>query len=233
MNRSNNWAHRFDIRRNMIVPANRGRWAGATDSAPTDYRSPGACSAYDPTRKRIWWISALYSQPPLIRYLDIDRRRQETVRFVSYSRVAPHGDSDSITLRYHAALDIVILSCTAFDIFTMAYLHCSRPEEGWIRPTLSAQIPSSGGRSYPFDYVPEIDRYVMLAPADQAAVYEIQVPADPTNLWNVTRRPFRGLTNIPFQRVAGKRWSYAPAVKAFVWLARAEEPLYVYRPHGT
>jgi hypothetical protein len=233
MNRSNNWAHRFDIRRNMIMPANRGRWAGATDSAPTDYRSPGACSAYDPTRKRIWWISALYSQPPLIRYLDIDRRRQETVRFVSYSRVAPHGDSDSITLRYHAALDIVILSCTAFDIFTMAYLHCSRPEEGWIRPTLSAQIPSSGGRSYPFDYVPEIDRYVMLAPADQAAVYEIQVPADPTNLWNVTRRPFRGLTNIPFQRVAGKRWSYAPAVKAFVWLARAEEPLYVYRPLGT
>jgi hypothetical protein len=233
MNRSNNWAHRFDIRRNMILPANRGRWASATDSAPTGYRSPGACSAYDPSRRRIWWISALYSQPPLIRYLDIDGRKQETVPFVSYSVVAPHADSDSMTLRYHAALDIVILSCTAFGVFTMAYLHCSRPEAGWLRPTLSSQIPSLDGRSYPFDYVPEIDRYVMLAPADPTGVYEIEVPSNATAVWNVTRRPFKGLSTILWQRVVGKRWSYAPAVKSFVWLARAQEPVYVYRPEGT
>ena len=233
MNRGNNWAHHFDIRREMIEPAKRGKWADATTTAPTDYRYPGACSAYDPARKRIWWISALYSQPPLIRYLDIDARKQETVRFTSPPQVAPHANSDSMTLRYHAALDIVILSCTAFGIFTMAYLHCSRPQDGWVRPMLSMQIPSKAGLSYPFDYVPELGRYVMLAPGDPLAVYEIEVPSDPTMLWNITRQPFKGLPTIPIQRVAGKRWSYAPAVKAFLWLARAQEPLYAYRPNGT
>jgi hypothetical protein len=42
-----------------------------------------------------------------------------------------------------------------------------------------------------------------------------------------------GLGNDSVQRVVGKRWSYAPAAKAFVWPARAQEQLHVYRPWGT
>jgi hypothetical protein len=231
MKRSNNWAWRFDITPTMTVT--RGSWMQATDNAPSDYMSPGACSAYDPTRKRVWWISTLSWQPPFIRYLDIDAHSQVTVRFISGARLAPPADPDSMSMRYHAALDIVILTCTAFGNVAIAYLQCSRPEAGWFWPTLSAQIPAHVGRSHPFDYVPEIDRYVMLAPADDRAVYEIAIPPNPTSIWSVTRRTFTGLTTIPVAYVAGKRWSYAPAVKAFVWLARSNEQLYVYRPLGT
>ena len=233
MSRSNNWAHRFDITPSM-AQGTRGSWVHATDSAPTGYTAPGACSAYDATRKRVWWMSNLSSQPPLIRYLDVPARAQRTVFFADDTRVAPQSHSDAMAMRYHAPLDILILSCSTIDTtFAMAFLDCKNPEAGWSRVTVSAQVPTAFGNSHPFDYVPEIDRYVMLAPGDGSAVYEIQVPADPAAMWSVTRRTFTGLATIPRSYVTGKRWSYAPAVKAFVWQARHDTPLHVYRPFGT
>lgn len=233
MSRSNNWAHRFDITRDM-AQGRRGKWVHATTTAPEQYKAPGACTAYDPTRRRVWWISNLSNQPPLIRYLDVAAREQHTVDFASGTQVAPQSHSDAMTLRYHAALDVVILSCsTIHGEFALAWLHCSRPEAGWFRATLSMQVPTGFGQSHPFDYVPEIERYVMLSPGDGEAVYEIAVPADPAAPWSVVRRPLRGVQTIPRKRVTGKRWSYAPAAKAFVWLATHDAPLHVYRPFGT
>jgi hypothetical protein len=136
-------------------------------------------------------------------------------------------------MRYDSVRDILILSVTSNDVLRIAYLHCEEPQAGWFTPTLSSEIPSRRGHSHPFDYVPETDRFVMLAPADAGAVYEIQVPATPSSTWTVTRRAFSNGSTIPIAYVAGKRWSYAPAVKSFVWLAKSSGPTVVYRPFGT
>jgi hypothetical protein len=55
------WSHRFDMTSGM----NRGSWIRWSANGPTTYRHPGACSAYDPKRKRFWWLAQLSSLPHL------------------------------------------------------------------------------------------------------------------------------------------------------------------------
>jgi hypothetical protein len=227
---STGWAHRFDMGTNM----HRGTWARASTNGLTGFLNPGACSAYDPKRKRVWWIAGLSQLSPFMRYLDLPNREQRQIAYSASlgAKTAPPASPDSMTMRYDPVRDLLILSVTWQGNLRIAYMNCDAPQAGWFEPTLSSQIPTMSGWSHPFDHVPEIDRFVMLAPADNGAVYEIQVPADPSATWVVTRRAFTGRTTIPVQYVAGKRWSYAPAVKAFVWLPRSDEQVYVYRPFG-
>jgi hypothetical protein len=228
ISRSTLWAHRFDLDTAM----SRGTWTRWSVNGPTTYRSPGACSAYDPKRKRFWWIANLSSLPPFIRYLDVASREQREIRFASGASFAPPAQPNSMTMRYDPVRDLLVLTVTSQGNLRIAYLRCDAPEAGWFEPRLSAQIPSLSGWTHPLDYVPEIDRFVMLAPADDRAVYEIEVPGNPSLIWPVTRRVFSGLSTIPVKYVAGKLWSYSPAVKAFVWLAGSTEQLYAYTPAG-
>jgi hypothetical protein len=223
------WAHRFDMQPGMTG----GTWSRWSSNAPTRYLAPGACSAYDPRRKRFWWIANLSSLPRFIRYLDVASREQREIAFAAGAQPAPPAQPDSMTLRYDLLRDLLVLSATVGDQLTLAYLRCAAPEAGWATATLSAPIPSRGGWSHPFDYVAEGDRYVMLAPADTGAIYELVIPSSPSTKWTVARRPFGGDKTIPVAYVAGKRWSYAPAVKSFVWLAKSTERLVAYRPHET
>jgi hypothetical protein len=229
ISRSTLWAHRFDLNTNVT----RASWIRWSSNGPTTYRSPGACSAYDPKRRRFWWLAGLSSLPPVIRYLDVASREQREIRYTSGVHVAPPAQPDSMTMRYDPVRDLLLLTVTVEGSLRIAYLRCEAPEAGWFEPTLSAQIPSQSGWAHPFDHVPEIDRFVMLAPADNGAVYEIAVPDSLSSIWQVTRQAFSGLTTIPVKRVAGKRWSYSPAIKAFVWLASSTAELHVYRPVGT
>lgn len=222
------WAHRFDLAPSM----SNGSWTRWSVNAPTRYRSPGACSAYDSKRRRFWWIASLSSLPPLIRYLDVASREQRDVAFGRGARPAPAAQPDSMTMRYDPVRDLLVLSVTWQGALRLACLRCDAPEQGWMEPALSSAIPARGGWSHPFDVVPEIDRLVMLAPADPMAVYEIAVGAEPYARWTVTRRPVEQ-GPLPVAYVAGKRWSYAPAVKSFVWLARSNGPVVAYRPYGT
>jgi hypothetical protein len=220
------WAHRFDMQPGMTS----GTWSRWSNNAPTRYLAPGACSAYDAGRKRFWWIANLSSLPPLIRYLDVASREQREVAFSAGAQPAPAAQPDSMTLRYDPLRDLLVLSATVGDQLALAYLRCAAPESGWLAVKLSAPIPSRGGWSHPFDYVPASDRYVMLAPADVRSVYELKIPSAPAETWTVTRRAFGGDQTIPVAYVAGKRWSYAPAAGAFLWLAKSAERLVAYRP---
>jgi hypothetical protein len=228
---STGWAHRFDMDPNVA----RGRWERAsTNAGVPGFLNPGATSAYDPVRKRIWWSASLSQLPWMIRYFDVAAREQRHIEyaFAQGAERAPPANPDSMTMRYDPVRDLLILTVTWQGNLRIAYLRCSAPQAGWFTPTLSSQIPSLSTWSHPFDYVPEIDRFIMLAPADNGAVYEIAVPTDPTQTWTVTRRPFTGLATVPVSYVTGKRWSYSPAVKAFVWLPRSDASVYVYRPVG-
>ena len=132
-------------------------------------------------------------------------------------------------MRYDTVRDILVLTCTVGGQLVLAFLRCAAPELGWFVPPLSASIPASSGASHPFDYVPEAGKFVLLTGADNSAVYDIVPQPDPSLTWTVTRRPLAGVS-IPTAYVAGKRWSYAPAVKAFVWMASSSSGVIAYRP---
>jgi hypothetical protein len=226
---STTWSHRFDMNARM----SDGRWTRWSVNGPTNYRAPGACSAYDPQRKRFWWIANLSSLPPFIRYLDVESREQREIAYARGAQLAPPAQPNSMTMRYDSLRDLLLVSCTVSGVLRVAYMRCEDPASGWVTPTLSSQIPSRKGWSHSFDHVPEIDQFVMLAPADEAAVYEFAIPRTLSSPWAVTRRSFRTRMKIPVAHVTGKRWSYAPAVKSFVWVARSSGPAVVYRPIGT
>jgi hypothetical protein len=113
----------------------------------------------------------------------------------------------------------------------LAFLRCDAPQRGWTVAPLSHPIAAQPGASHPFDHVPEADTWVLLSGADRQAVYELVPPLDPTQTWAVTRRPL-GSASLASAYVAGKRWSYAPALKAFVWMASSTSGVVAYRPFG-
>jgi hypothetical protein len=223
------WAHRFD----MTPQMSRGEWSRWSINGPTSYRSAGGCSAYDSKRKRFWWLAGLSSLPPFVRHLDVASRQQRETPYARGAQRAPPAQPDSVTMRYDRARDILVLSATAKGKLVLSYLQCAAPESGWFTARLSSDVPSRSGWSHPFDYVPQTDCFVMLAPADPAAVYEITVPNAPSSTWHVMRRTFPNSSGIPIARVAGKRWSYSEAVNAFVWLASSKAEVVAYRPVGT
>lgn len=228
MSRSTGWAHRFDLQSTAM---RNGKWVRWSVNGPTSYLFPGACSAYDSRRKRFWWTAALSSAPPMIRFLDVATQRQLEVRFSGAARLAPPASPDSVTMRYEPERDILVLTCTVGGELVLAFLRCASPELGWVVPPVSGTIPAQAGASHPFDLVPEADKFVLLTGADKLALYDIVPPRDPTLTWTVTRWPLDGVA-IPTAHVAGKRWSYAPAVKSFVWMARSSSAVMVYRPFG-
>ena len=226
MSRNTGWAHRFDFQSTAMRD---GKWARWSVNGPSSYLNAGACSAYDSRRKRFWWTAGLSSLPPMIRYLDATTQQQLEIPYSSKAQAAPGASPDSVTMRYDTVRDILVLTCTVGDKLVLAYLRCAAPELGWFVPPLSASIPASSGASHPFDYVPEAGKFVLLTGADNSAVYDIVPQPDPSLTWTVTRRPLAGVS-IPTAYVAGKRWSYAPAVKAFVWMASSSSGVIAYRP---
>ncbi len=226
MSRNTGWAHRFDFESPSMQD---GRWQRWSVNGATGNLYPGACSAYDTLRKRFWWISGLSSLPPRIWYLDVATQQQLSVHYKGKARLAPAASPDSMTLRYESARDILVLTCVVGGELVLAFLRCGSPEQGWVVPPLTANIPAKSGSSLPFDTVPEADKFVLLTRADGAAVYDIVPPDDPALTWNVARQPLVGI-RAPTAHVAGKRWSYAPAVKSFVWMASSSSGVVAYRP---
>lgn len=222
------WSHRFDF---LSTDMRQGKWTRWSVNGIQSYLFPGACSAYDSKRKRFWWMAGLSSSPPAINFLDAATRQQLQARYALHAPIAPAAAPDSMTLRYEPVRDILVLTCVVAGKLVLAFLQCAAPELGWFVPPLSAAIPVASASAQPFDLVPELDKFVLLSDADSAAVYELSPPQDPKQTWTVVRRPIVG---VPLQaaHVTGKRWSYASAVKAFVWMAKSSSDLIAYRPFG-
>lgn len=220
------WAHRFDF---PSTTMRDGQWTRWSVNGPSTYLFPGACSAYDSNRKRIWWIAGLSSAPRFIRYLDVSTRQQNEIGFGSTSGLAPAADPDSATMRYEPQRDILVLTCTINQKVVVAFLRCGQPEQGWTIAPLSQPIAANADAAHGFDWVPEANKFVLLTDADNAALYDIAPPAILGSAWSVVRRPLGGVT-IPTANVIGKRWSYVPALRSFVWMASSTSAVIAYRP---
>lgn len=222
------WAHRFDFQSTAMRD---GKWVRWSVNGTVGNLYPGACSAYDPRRKRFWWLAGLSSIPSLIRYLDVASQQQREVRYSNAAQPAPAASPDSATLRYDPVRDILVMTCTVGGKLVLAFMPCASPDLGWVVPSVSANIPAASGASHPFDFVPEADKFVLLTGADKSAVYDIEPPLDLALAWTVTRRAVtESLTATAY--VVGKRWSYAPALKSFVWMAGSSSAVVAYRPFG-
>jgi hypothetical protein len=222
------FAHHMTLARGQ-ERAHSARWRrlAKSDLAPL---TPGGCCAYDTKRRRIWYTNA--ASQSHIRVIDLAKSAHQQIGIGK-----PTGETgpDAMTMRYDAQHDVLVLSAVREDgLARLMWLECATPSVGWRAAKISMDLPKHKyAASMPFDYVPELNRYVLLGTADREAVYEIEIPPNITELWRVTRRAFTGEVSIPVAYVSGKRWSYAPAAKAFLWLAAANGPLYSYRPYGT
>jgi len=228
MARNTSWAHKFDF---SSASAGSGSWTRWSSNGLATL-IPGACSAYDTARRRFWTIGQLSSLPFFIRYLDVASRENRQTGFSTGSGYAPGANPDSMTLRYDPVRDLLVLSCTAAGALRLSYLRCASPEKGWFSASLSAAIPVLAEWTHPFDYVPEANKFVMLSPADNAAVYDFVIPTDPVQPWLVTRQPLAAGSSIKSSYVCGKRWSYSPAAKCFLWMASSTSQVVAYRPVG-
>lgn len=74
---------------------------------------------------------------------------------------------------------------------------------------------------------------------DQAAVYEIEIPATLTDSWPVTRRVLTGVTDAQWDRTTWQQPVYMPKIKCWVFLQKVQGPaggpdsILFYRPIGT
>jgi hypothetical protein len=75
---------------------------------------------------------------------------------------------------------------------------------------------------------------------DEAAVYEIEIPMDPSTTWPVTRRVTTGVTNIGWQVGSWQQPTYMPHIKCWVLFERAyrapegiNDSVLIYRPLNT
>jgi hypothetical protein len=220
------WAHRFD----MAIGQERqhsGRWVRWVGSAMKPF-NPGGCSAYDSKRKRFWYLGGLgYSQPTTVRYLDVGTASKAEA---AVATPAPVSGADAPVMRYDAERDVLLLSVARND--GHASIWWARPwnREGWVDSRL--ELPKQPNAStVPFDLVTDTGRYVLLTRADVGAAYEVDIPRDVRERWKITRRPIAGGA-IGLAWVVGKRWSYVPGLKAFIWYARSSGPVVAYRPLG-
>ena len=228
------WAHRFDF---TDTAMRDGTWVRASTNGPTSYLLPGACSAFDARRQRIWWLSGLTSAPPFIRYLDVATGRQHDLVYAAGAPLAPAADFDSATLRYDALHDRLVLTGTRSGALVLATLRCSAAAQGWrvaAQSAMSARVPVVDNSAVGFDQMRPGGPWLLLSPADRNAVYAVHIPDDPDApgaVWMVNRQPVDG-SGLALARVVGKRWSYCAAVGCFVWLASSTSAVVAYRPVG-
>jgi hypothetical protein len=232
------WAHLLQLHsREVATPQDRARnvWTRASANAGQGFGGAGGACAYDRLRRRVWWTGVPSSRPQRIAYLDAVTRQQVSVR---------HSGADAIfdvsfpVMRYLPGHDLLVAigprpDRSSIDAY---FLRPGQPEAGWRAISLTSAIPAGAGAT-PWDFVPELNRIFVHSRGDAGAIYEIEVPAVPETFWTPVRRVFQGESGlISPASVVGKRFSWAPALRSFVFKPMAAAPslaqFYVYRPSG-
>jgi hypothetical protein len=197
----------------------------------------GGCCDLDTRRNRVWYYVNDMSGLDVIKYLNL-----LTATHVQISGIAtpasPSLPGNSPVMRYDSERDLIMLVYTASGgssviIQYMTGLGNATPT-GWLTATLSQNIPPQHDSHHPLAYVPDVDRWFMLAPAVTDGCYEIQIPSTPASTWTVTKRDFSGVTTIQTKYTAGKRWEYSRKAKNIFWhgdISLGGDP-HLYRPHG-
>ena len=123
----------------------------------------------------------------------------------------------------------------------LRYMNVDVDQPSWVETPrdLSRSIPVAGTWSAAC-WCPDNGRIIVgNVQGDDAAVYEIEIPSDVDQVWNVTRVPLPAGQRIRWApSTTYKKWSYNPYVRAIVYMpyaarASGDDEVYVYRPRGT
>lgn len=218
------WSHAYDFAAN--------RWTRYSKNASPARVQPSGMQvcARDPKRRRVWYFIGSGSRPL---YLDLTTREH-----MAASQSVPNfgAKADSATLVYLPDRDLLVVNGTVRGTQAIGYFNPQRMEDGWRTVRLSQALPIDYTTS--IAYSPDTRKLYYYCRAAKADVYEIDVPRNLNETWQVTWRPILGNVAASLDwggRNSGglyKRWDYVPALQCFIFMPRARETgVYLYRPH--
>lgn len=151
------------------------------------------------------------------------------------------SDSPDNGIMFHVpSRNLLVFADCKGGYLRLQYMDVSATQPSWVGGvTLNAQLPISGGWSAACWCADNNRIIVGNVSGDNAAAYEIAIPAALSDVWTVARAPFGNGQSITwFDNCVYKKWTYNPKVRAIVYMAAADgngvaDTVYVYRPRGT
>jgi hypothetical protein len=210
----------------------------------------GGMSAWDSSRKRLYWITNMSVLPNFIRYLDLDpasgtfQQQVKTSDFTPGFPTATHMGTDVGMMRFDPVNNILVRvgRTSGTNAWVIETYNPAQHSAGWRKAqNVTGAIPSGwGGESYPFDFCPANGKWYILGRGSAANVFEMTMPSDPVNgTWTLTQYAVGGAA-MSSDYVVGKRWSWNPGAQCFIYMtgdqatggSAARFKVFAYRPPG-
>jgi len=192
-----------------------------------------------PSQRRIYLQGRASASPQPIYWFDLATDTYVTGTNSNWR--ANNGDSPDTGIMFHVpSRSLVIFADSCGGNLRLQYMDVSQAQPGWVTSvTLSQTLPVVADFSCAC-WCPDNNRIIVgAASGDNAAVYEIEIPATLSNPWNMVRAPFGGGQTIGFVgSPTYKKWSYNSKVRAIVYMPYAagltgDDMVWVYRPRNT
>ena len=228
--------HQVDFE-NTTGPHNWKRRSNQTLAASQSL-APAQWTAYVPSQQRIYieCRAAASWYPP--RWYDL---AGDTYAIGTGRPREIGGQSTDTGILFHVPERNLVLfaDCGRGKTLRLQYLKVSVAQPDWTTTVaLSQALP------VPVDFscacwCPENQRIIAgNITGENAAVYEIEIPADLGNAWPVTRAPFGAGQTIGFSgSPAYKKWTYNPKTRSILYMPYVaqrggDETIWVYRPRN-
>lgn len=193
-------------------------------------------SAFVPKQRRVYYASR--SNAPQ-RWFDV---AANTYAEGTGAGLEPTADGPDNGILFHVPeRDLLVFMDRRLGLLRIRYCDVSVDQPTWINSGawISHALAVGTGWSCAC-WCPDNDRIIVGdVSGDNAAAYEIAIPAKLTDAWQVARAPFGGGQTINYAPSCSyKKWTYNPKVRAIVYMPYAskddeDDTVFVYRPRGT
>lgn len=224
------------------------RWVRAADKPGLTGRNntpgrslrvgPPNWTAHVPKQRRIYMETQASGGQMVPRWFDLSTRTY--VDGIGQSRANNQDTPDCGNMFHVEWRDMLVHADVSGGQLRLRYMNVAVDQPSWVNTprTLSRSIPLGGSWSAAC-WCPDNGRILIgNVASDDLAVYEIEIPSNVDQVWNVTRVPLPAGQSITWApSTTYKKWSYNPYVRAIVFLPYAsrsgDDSVFVYRPRGT
>jgi hypothetical protein len=239
------------------------RWRNAyahdgVHSGGGDGFGSAAMAAYHAGLKRLYWMTGLSTAGRnFMRYLDLDPNSpsyRQQIKTSTFSSVPVLFGVDINNMRYNPVHQILIRigysyvdSNSPFGDLKCEFYDPAQHSLGWQKAPISGDIPAyvdkdiAGAKqqAIAYDYCPENDKWYLLVRETPtfAAIYEVTIPANPTQTWTFVKVPTPAGPSLPPTFLPHEQWSWSPAARCFMYHGGGNDSdanfdVYAYRPPG-
>jgi hypothetical protein len=221
------------------------KWVRVTDNTPSGFGPSSApyYTAFVGSQQRVYILTNGGGVPGLVRWFDREDNTYQTGAGLGFDIDEADG-FDSGTVFWVPERELLVCMYPVGGGVRVQWMDVSvaQPTLGGtatLSEPLALTLPWSAGC-----WCPDNARIIIVGVAgDDTAAYELEIPADPSATWTVTRAPFgRGQTLTPADPALGigltyKKFQYDEKVRAIVYMPLAsrdgDDVVYVYRPRDT